>query len=98
MPIDVPHNTDSGATPFFNDLSQQRMGRVVAISQKKHSRKTVGFLKQYDAKLGVVLFSPRESRLPRILVPLGQCPADYVEDKRKYDSSIFAVQITDWKV
>lgn len=91
-------NPDSTAPPSFQDLEQTKLGRIVFISQLKHCRKTVGSLKAYDTSSKQVLFSPRDSRIPRLLIPLDQCPADYIADKRKYDTSIFAAQITEWAV
>ena len=52
---------------FFFDFVQ-----VVAISEKKHSRLCVGHLQLMTNKK--VKFSPTDSRLPRVVIPISECP------------------------
>lgn len=53
----------------------QRTGKVVAITEKKHSRACTGFLKpMQDKSTDKALFSPVDHRVPRIIVPIDNCP------------------------
>ncbi|XP_065832258.1 DIS3-like exonuclease 2 [Oscarella lobularis] len=57
----------------------QKTGKVVFIVEKKHSRATTGFLKAYDKLDKTAIFSSVDHRLPRLLVPLADCPKEYLK-------------------
>lgn len=53
----------------------QKTGYVVHIIEKKHNRIAAGHLKLFpDKGKEWVLFSPNDSRLPRIKIKLNECP------------------------
>lgn len=53
----------------------QKTGFVVSIVEKKHNRLAAGHLRLFpDKSKDWVLFSPNDSRLPRIKIKLNECP------------------------
>ena len=60
---------------ILDDEWFQRTATVVGIVEKKNSRIAAGHLKLFpDRSKEWVLFSPNDSRLPRMKIKLGQCP------------------------
>ncbi|KAI0221721.1 DIS3-like exonuclease 2 [Lamellibrachia satsuma] len=52
-----------------------RTGRVVYIVEKNHSRACTGHIKpMQDGNPSIVLFSPLDHRVPRIQIPVSECP------------------------
>ncbi|XP_018418844.1 PREDICTED: DIS3-like exonuclease 2 [Nanorana parkeri] len=87
-------------TPIDDCL--QKTAKVVYIVEKKHSRAATGFIKLMTDKNGdlarkYALFSPMDHRLPRIYVPLADCPADFVIRSQDYVSTLFICRITAWR-
>uniref|UniRef100_A0A669CY94 DIS3-like exonuclease 2 n=1 Tax=Oreochromis niloticus TaxID=8128 RepID=A0A669CY94_ORENI len=68
---------------------------VVYIVEKKHSRAATGFLKHLPDK-PFALFSPVDHRVPRINVPLADCPEDFSSRPGDYNNILFICRITDW--
>uniref|UniRef100_A0AAX7T0T5 DIS3-like exonuclease 2 n=1 Tax=Astatotilapia calliptera TaxID=8154 RepID=A0AAX7T0T5_ASTCA len=68
---------------------------VVYIVEKKHSRAATGFLKHLPDK-PFALFSPVDHRVPRINVPLADCPEDFSSRPGDYKNTLFICRITDW--
>ncbi|XP_027444555.1 DIS3-like exonuclease 2 isoform X3 [Zalophus californianus] len=90
---------DSRALP---EKSLQRSAKVVYILEKKHSRAATGFLKLLADKNSELfrkyaLFSPSDHRVPRIYVPLKDCPQDFVTRPKDYTNTLFICRIVDWK-
>ncbi|XP_077725366.1 DIS3-like exonuclease 2 isoform X6 [Canis aureus] len=90
---------DTRASP---EKSLQRSAKVVYISEKKHSRAATGFLKLLADKNSELfrkyaLFSPSDHRVPRIYVPLKDCPQDFVTRPKDYANTLFICRIVDWK-
>ncbi|KAJ3595724.1 hypothetical protein NHX12_005027 [Muraenolepis orangiensis] len=54
----------------------QRTAKVVYIVERKHSRAVTGFLK-FLPDMPFAKFSPIDHRVPRINVPLAECPPDF---------------------
>ncbi|XP_032968441.1 DIS3-like exonuclease 2 isoform X2 [Rhinolophus ferrumequinum] len=84
------------------EKSLQRSAKVVYIVEKKHSRAAMGFLKLLADKNSELfrkyaLFSPSDHRVPRIYVPLKDCPQDFVTRPKDYASTLFICRIVDWK-
>ncbi|XP_056421507.1 DIS3-like exonuclease 2 isoform X2 [Hyla sarda] len=84
------------------DDGLQKTAKVVYILEKKHSRAATGFIKPMTDKSGdlakkYALFSPVDHRLPRIYVPLADCPADFLIRPQDFASTLFICRITDWK-
>ncbi|XP_077343772.1 DIS3-like exonuclease 2 isoform X1 [Lithobates pipiens] len=108
LPKDVrakPANTGRKAPCNYSatpDDCLQKTAKVVYILEKKHSRAATGFIKPMTDKNGdlakkFALFSPVDHRLPRILVPLADCPTDFVTRPQDYASTLFICRITAWR-
>ncbi|XP_054946508.1 DIS3-like exonuclease 2 isoform X5 [Physeter macrocephalus] len=102
-PVTEDENTfmsqDTRALP---EKSLQRSAKVVYILEKKHSRAATGFLKLLADKNSELfrkyaLFSPSDHRVPRIYVPLKDCPQDFVTRPKDYANTLFICRIVDWK-
>ncbi|XP_059963063.1 DIS3-like exonuclease 2 isoform X4 [Mesoplodon densirostris] len=102
-PVTKDENTfmsqDTRALP---EKSLQRSAKVVYILEKKHSRAATGFLKLLADKNSELfrkyaLFSPSDHRVPRIYVPLKDCPQDFVTRPKDYANTLFICRIVDWK-
>ncbi|XP_023578022.1 DIS3-like exonuclease 2 isoform X1 [Octodon degus] len=94
-----PMSPDTRAT---SEKSLQRTAKVVSILEKKHSRAATGILKLLAEKNSdlfrkYALFSPSDHRVPRIYVPLKDCPQDFVTRPKDYASTLFICRIVDWK-
>ncbi|XP_074545073.1 DIS3-like exonuclease 2 [Halichoeres trimaculatus] len=94
---------DSGApledpsTPRSNGEILQKTAKVVYIVEKKHSRAVTGFLKFLPDK-PFAMFSPVDHRVPRINVPLADCPENFASRSGDYTNTLFICRITDWAV
>lgn len=69
--------------------------QVVYIVEKKHSRAVTGFLKFLPDK-PIAKFSPVDHRVPRINVPLTDCPQDFSSRPDDYANTLFICRITNW--
>ncbi|XP_036276499.1 DIS3-like exonuclease 2 isoform X2 [Pipistrellus kuhlii] len=90
---------DTRASP---ERSLQRSAKVVYIVEKKHSRAATGFIKLLADKNSELfrkyaLFSPSDHRVPRIYVPLKDCPQDFMTRPKDYANTLFICRIVDWK-
>ncbi|XP_059784922.1 DIS3-like exonuclease 2 isoform X1 [Balaenoptera ricei] len=102
-PVTKDENTfmsqDTRALP---EKSLQRSAKVVYILEKKHSRAATGFLKLLADKNSELfrkyaLFSPSDHRVPRVYVPLKDCPQDFVTRPKDYANTLFICRIVDWR-
>ncbi|XP_045150247.1 DIS3-like exonuclease 2, partial [Echinops telfairi] len=80
----------------------QKSAKVVYILERKHSRAATGLLKLLADKNSELfrkyaLFSPSDHRVPRIYVPLKDCPPDFVSRPKDYANTLFICRILDWK-
>lgn len=73
----------------------QKTAKVVYIVEKKHSRAATGFLKFLPDK-PFAMFAPVDHRVPRINVPLADCPLDFSSRPGDYISTLFICRITNW--
>ncbi|KAM9459342.1 DIS3-like exonuclease 2 isoform 1-T3 [Salvelinus alpinus] len=73
----------------------QRTAKVVYIVEQKHSRAATGFLKFLPDK-PFAMFSPVDHRVPRVNVPLPDCPHDFCSRPGDYANILFIVRITSW--
>ncbi|XP_050412584.1 uncharacterized protein LOC126827346 isoform X2 [Patella vulgata] len=90
LKMDVNH---SKASSFV-----QKVGKVVGILEKKHSRAASGHIKLLmDKSKELALFSPFDHRLPRILLPMDECPKDFYERPEDHASTLFIARIIDWE-
>lgn len=87
-------NTDPSTTGP-NGERLQKTAKVVYIEEKKHSRAAMGFLKFLPDKR-FAMFSPVDHRVPRINVPLTDCPQDFSSRPGDYTNTLFICRITNW--
>nr|XP_057924785.1 DIS3-like exonuclease 2 [Doryrhamphus excisus]XP_057924786.1 DIS3-like exonuclease 2 [Doryrhamphus excisus] len=82
-------------TPQSNGEILQMTAKVVYIVEKKHSRAVTGSLKFLPDK-PFAMFSPVDHRVPRINVPLSDCPEDFSSRPGDYANTLFICRITNW--
>lgn len=71
----------------------QKVGKVVHILTQVHHRQAVGTLKKMqDGNSRLALFSPRDSRIPRMRIPMNQCPKNH----KDWDNCLFYARICQW--
>ena len=81
----------------WRDGGVTRTGKVVYLVQKKHSRMACGMIRPYrNHRFGFALFSPVDRRLPRVMIPLTECPQDFIDDPDKYKKILFIGNVTTW--
>ncbi|XP_074045755.1 DIS3-like exonuclease 2 isoform X3 [Macrotis lagotis] len=95
----LPKTQDSKPCP---DNLLQRSAKVVYILEKKHSRAATGFIKLLADKNSELfrkcaLFSPSDHRVPRVYVPLADCPMDFVTRPNDYARTLFVCRIVAWE-
>ncbi|XP_070701594.1 DIS3-like exonuclease 2 isoform X2 [Pempheris klunzingeri] len=88
-PLENPSN------PRSNGEILQKTAKVVYIVEKKHSRAATGFLKFLQDK-PFAMFSPVDHRVPRINVPLADCPEDFSSRPGDYANTLFICRIINW--
>lgn len=86
---------DKPFTAQFSDDELQKTAKVVYIIEKKHSRAATGFLKLLPDKK-FAMFSPTDHRVPRINVPLSDCPQDFSIHPENYFNTLFICRIVEW--
>ncbi|KAK8762220.1 hypothetical protein V5799_026513, partial [Amblyomma americanum] len=75
----------------------QRTGKVVHILENKSSRVTAGVLRMLqDRNAAWVLFSPRDSRFPRLMIPSQECPPGFFERTADFANTLFLAEMTKW--
>ncbi|GBM82735.1 DIS3-like exonuclease 2 [Araneus ventricosus] len=75
----------------------QKTGKVVHVLERKHSRIAAGHLKLCpDKNRNWALFSPNDSRVPRIMVPMSDCPPNFYNRSGDYTNVLFLAEIADW--
>ncbi|XP_069473649.1 DIS3-like exonuclease 2 isoform X2 [Ambystoma mexicanum] len=84
------------------DKCLQKTAKVVYILEKKHSRAATGFIKLLADKNSELyrrfaMFSAVDHRVPRMYVPLSDCPDDFVARPEDYTNTLFICRIVDWK-
>ncbi|XP_036018986.1 DIS3-like exonuclease 2 isoform X4 [Mus musculus] len=89
-------------TRGLSEKSLQKSAKVVYILEKKHSRAATGILKlladkNSDLFKKYALFSPSDHRVPRIYVPLKDCPQDFMTRPKDFANTLFICRIIDWK-
>lgn len=86
---------EDSSTVRSNGEILQKTAKVVYIVEKKHSRAATGFLKFLPDK-PFAMFSPVDHRVPRINVPLADCPQDFSSRPGDYNSTLFICRIINW--
>ena len=63
-----------------------------------HSRRCVGKIKLFTKpNIRNALFAPLDSKIPRLRVPLLECPNNFLKDPKQFEDVLFAARIVDWK-
>ncbi|CAC5394876.1 DIS3L2 [Mytilus coruscus] len=76
----------------------QRTGKVVSIIEPKHSRACTGHIHlMADRNPDTALFKPLDHRLPRIIIPMDNCPKDFTFRPEDHVNTLFICRITEWK-
>lgn len=71
-----------------------KLADVVYILEKRHSRVCVGML---AAKRDThALFRPIDNCLPRLLIPIEQCPPEYLKNQENFHNKVFVATIEEW--
>ncbi|XP_043072592.1 DIS3-like exonuclease 2 isoform X2 [Puntigrus tetrazona] len=91
----VKHESALNVSGTSSERAMQKTGQVVFILEQKHSRVSSGFLKFLPNK-NFAMFSPTDHRIPRVNVPLADCPADFVSRPGDYENILFICRITHW--
>jgi DIS3-like exonuclease 2 len=90
------YHTNDEFLKLFNDNWFQKQARVVNIIEQRNKRLAVGHLKLFsDKNKDYALFSPNDSRMPRIKVRINDCPPDFYVDPNKYAKTLFIVKLTE---
>ncbi|XP_029971606.1 DIS3-like exonuclease 2 isoform X2 [Salarias fasciatus] len=92
---DSARKSGEDSVPQANGEALQRTAKVVYIVEKKHSRAVTGFLKFLPDK-PFAKFSPVDHRVPRINVPLADCPDGFRFRPDDFASTLFICRITGW--
>ena len=76
----------------------QKTAKVVYIIEKKHTRVTCGYLRPMtDRNDRDGLFSPTDSRLPRIRIAHDDCPPGFFERPQDFATTLMIVRLTEWR-
>lgn len=76
----------------------QPTARVVAIIEKRNNRACTGnIMLMTDKNRNWAFFRPIDSRMPRMRVPMAECPKDFYERPNDYKNTLFICRIVDWK-
>lgn len=73
----------------------QKTGYVSQVIKRNHSGIAGGYLKEYSSEYA--LFSPTDSRIPRMLIDIQQCPLDFVTQSKRYKDILFIAQMSGWE-
>lgn len=81
------------AIPLREDV-MQRTGIVIQVVKRNHPGLAGGFIKNYSDTHA--LFSPTDSRVPRMLVDILECPPDFATQPDRYKDVLFVAKLIDW--
>lgn len=99
----IPSNLPAGISQLqvthvlslpFASSCLQKTGSVIRIVQRNHPGIAGGFLKKFSDALA--LFSPTDSRIPRMLIDIKECPQDFSTQADRYKEVLFIAQMTKW--
>lgn len=82
------------------DQYLQKTAKIVHIIERKHSRVATGHLKPFPfpKECPDGLFSPIDSRLPRIRIPRENCPPGFFDRPRDFQNTLLVARIISWPV
>lgn len=71
---------------------------MVFISEQKNCRAAVGMLKMMaDGNRNWALFSPGDSRMPRMMIPAEQTPATFFDRPQDFAKFIYVARMIEWQ-
>lgn len=71
--------------------------QVVYIKEYIHPRLCTGYLQNKKKQLNTyIVFSPKDSRIPRLKIPVSTLPEEYIKNPDKYDNIVFQAKLTKW--
>jgi len=75
----------------------QKTGKVVAIREMKHTRVAAGTIKlMSDKNPKFFLFSPTDSRVPRMKIPMEEAPQNFMNRPEDFAGMMFVARILKW--
>jgi len=84
-------------TTWEKDGFVQKTGKVVAIREFKHTRVAAGTIKQMsDKNPRFFLFSPSDSRVPRMKIPMSEAPKNFQSRPEDFNGMMFVARIVKW--
>ena len=101
---DEPHSAETPSKSHHITVEEvperflQKTAKVVYIIEKKHSRVATGHLKPFShpKECPDGLFSPIDSRLPRIRIPREHCPPGFFDRPRDFQNTLLVARIISW--
>ncbi|XP_015784684.1 DIS3-like exonuclease 2 [Tetranychus urticae] len=75
----------------------QKTGQVKAIISEGHPRFAGGKLRMIKDRNNTALFCPTDSKIPRMLIPMDQCPPDFIHHPNHYEDTMFIARIVSWE-
>ncbi|VDN00888.1 unnamed protein product [Thelazia callipaeda] len=80
------------------DMCLQKTAEVVFISEQKNCRAAVGMLKMMaDGNRNWALFSPGDSRMPRMMIPAEQTPPSFFDRPQDFAKYIYVARMVEWQ-
>ena len=97
-PAETPSKSSHITVEELPEQYLQKTAKVVYIIEKKHSRVASGHLKpfQHPKECPDGLFSPVDTRLPRIRIPRENCPPGFFDRPRDFENTLFVARIISW--
>ena len=75
----------------------QKTARVVEIKERKHSRCSAGYLKLFqDKNPNFALFSPIDSRFPRLKIAKSNCPEHFFNRPQDFKEFLYIGKLVQW--
>lgn len=75
----------------------QPTAKVVYVTERKNSGVCRGYLRLMKEKKGFALFAPTDHRMPRMMIPLEQCPPDFLKRGDHYANTLFVARLINWE-
>lgn len=80
------------------DACLQKTAEVVYIMHAKNCRTAMGQLKvMADGNRNWALFSPTDSRMPRMMIPSDQLPLGFFDRPQDYQKFLFVARMVEWQ-
>lgn len=74
----------------------QITGNIVCVLNERHTRIAGGRLKIQERNTPYALFSPSDSRVPRMRIPLEECPTEFALHPEHFFESLFVAKLIEW--